>query len=370
MRSLEGSMMPVLARTVTRRTLFAGSLGLAAGFAALRPEALPIANAARISVITPRLCDRARFGVTGSLTGAAPLDGVLHATEKEIGCSFPVVGVFYSFETIWANHLPSLSDLARIPGRVLNVAWMPSKTASTVLLTDIPKGKYDVHIDQMLAGMRAYPGPVVVRFGHEMNGNWYPWSVAYPTTKPFKGCFAASEYIAAFRYIAQRARSQASSNVRFAFTINESDAGTIKTPAKAYYPGDDVVDVLAFDAYNGYSTSWKDPNKTWLRGYTTVTACTTKQCPVEIHETGCAEPYAGQRDPVTGKLASKAVWAHQMAAQTGFDRLSTVLYFASKGGRDWRFETTPIALAGFASTYDAVNSSALTSGQGVLPYEP
>jgi hypothetical protein len=299
------------------------------------------------------LGQRALFGLTGLSTSASPVNGAFHASQDLIGVTWPIAGVFYSFDTSWATHAAELRDFAAAPGRLLHVCWQPSRTTAPVLMTDIVAGHHDAHIDQILAGMNAYPYEVVCRWGHEMNGNFAVWSAAYTGVRA--GCTHPDQYVAAWRYIVTRARTRAP-NVRWFFCANAGDLGAYK--AETYYPGDSYVDIVGFDAYNTYG-SWGTPLRTWQPMYDRVVVM-HPTAPVWIGETGCKE------DPTDPNR--KATWATQLFAETHMSRLAAVNYFDTVGGADWRFETSAASTAAFSAGFRAIASpTAIVDGHGVLP---
>ena len=46
-------------------------------------------------------------------------------------------------------------------------------------LTEILAGKWDAYIDMWADAARSFGHPMIVVFGVEMNGTWFPWSGAY-----------------------------------------------------------------------------------------------------------------------------------------------------------------------------------------------
>jgi hypothetical protein len=81
-------------------------------------------------------------------------------------------------------------------------------------------------------------GPVILRWGHEMNGNWYPWG-ANDTTKYINA------WIRTYNVIMNEAKA---SNVIWYWCFNNYN---VKSPdALSYYPGDAYVDWVGFDAYD------------------------------------------------------------------------------------------------------------------------
>ena len=59
-------------------------------------------------------------------------------------------------------------------------------------LKAIASGHYDPYLSHFAEAVRAYGHPVILSFGHEMNGNWYSWG--YRHTSP-------AVFVAAWRHI-------------------------------------------------------------------------------------------------------------------------------------------------------------------------
>lgn len=95
------------------------------------------------------------------------------------------------------------------------------------LLDDLAAGRYDAEFGRIADIFRAYHGQIVVRFAHEMEiANLYPWH-GEPT-----------RYIAAYRHVHALLQGRAGGGLVWVW----SPAGNRE--AAAYYPGDDVVDVV------------------------------------------------------------------------------------------------------------------------------
>ncbi len=62
--------------------------------------------------------------------------------------------------------------------------------------------------------VRAYRDPVILSFGHEMNGNWYSWG--YRHTSP-------GVFVAAWRHIVKMFRALGATNVTWLWTVNVID---------------------------------------------------------------------------------------------------------------------------------------------------
>ena len=61
-----------------------------------------------------------------------------------------------------------------------------------VSVAAIAAGRYDAYLSDYAEAVRAYHRPVILGFGHEMNGNWYSWGNQH--TSP-------AVFVAAWRHI-------------------------------------------------------------------------------------------------------------------------------------------------------------------------
>lgn len=127
------------------------------------------------------------------------------------------------------------------------------------LLTDISAGKYDSTLSRLSEVVKASKTPVYIRFGHEMElTDVYPWGNQDPTL-----------YIAAYRHFVNYMRGNGAVQTKYIW----SPAGN--KDAKAYYPGNNYVDVIGttilYDQY--WSGSYVPPfnqlvsKRLWLKQY-------------------------------------------------------------------------------------------------------
>jgi mannan endo-1,4-beta-mannosidase len=80
-----------------------------------------------------------------------------------------------------------------------------------ISVASIASGQYDAYLTTYAKDVRAYHYPVVLSFGHEMNGYWYSWG--YQNTSP-------AVFVAAWRHIVDLFRAQGVRNVTWLWTIN------------------------------------------------------------------------------------------------------------------------------------------------------
>jgi mannan endo-1,4-beta-mannosidase len=97
---------------------------------------------------------------------------------------------------------------------------------------DIARGAQDRYIMRFARSLARYPGTVWLRYAHEMNGYWYPWSRD------------ALAYRWAWRRIVRLFGVAGADNVRFVWSVNanlyEGKAAWLRT-ARRYWPGSRYV---------------------------------------------------------------------------------------------------------------------------------
>jgi mannan endo-1,4-beta-mannosidase len=110
-----------------------------------------------------------------------------------------------------------------------------------VSISAIAAGRYDAYLTSYALAVRAYRDPVVLSFGHEMNGTWYSWGYKY--TSP-------SVFVAAWRHIVTLFRALGTRNVTWLWTINimKTQHGKIPGPAP-WWPGRSYVTWVGIDGY-------------------------------------------------------------------------------------------------------------------------
>lgn len=305
----------------------------------LRPPA-PIAAQGGVADVPAR-----RAGIAlGAFVHGAPNDpGAIDRFAERIGRGLAIVSWFEAWgeENAVTGEVIRLELLQRVAerGAVPMIAWEPWLPGAGVeqpayRLANIARGDFDAYANSWAYRLAAYGGPVLLRFAHEMNAPWYPWGIGV------NGNDAAS-YVAAWRRLHARFAEAGATNVRWVWCV---DAASLdEQPAAAAYPGDDVVDWLAFDAYNWGTTL---PDTRWLTvpeafgpAYEAVTGLGPQ--PVMVAETGCAD--AG---------GDKAAWIAEgfPAVPDAFPRIASLCWFEEeRPTADWRIAPSPEATAAFAA---------------------
>jgi mannan endo-1,4-beta-mannosidase len=198
-----------------------------------------------------------------------------------------------------------------------------------VRLTTITSGQYDAYLDRFAAAVRDYREPVVIGFGHEMNGWWYPWGYRHASPASF---------VAAWRHIVTVFRAQGAWNVTWLWTINVIDTkfGGVAAPGP-WWPGSSYVTWVGIDGYY-YKRSWTFAP---LFGPAIKAVRALTHDPILISETGA------------GQAADQPAKIRDLFAGTRSYGLLGFVWFNANSVHDWQL-TSPAALAAFrlgAETY-------------------
>ena len=183
--------------------------------------------------------------------------------------------------------------------------WQP-QSGEGIDYEGLLSGKYDSYITDFASRLKAAPGDVLLRFAHEMNGNWYPWS------GPRLG---SGQYIRIYRHIKDIFDRAGCKNVKWVFSVNFEDVPS-GNDYKQFYPGDKYVDYFGIDGYNwGHAAGdnkWRRFRDIFYPRYREIAAVYKK--PVLITEFGSAEK--GQDKAVWIKEAFQGI--KEMKRVTGF----------------------------------------------------
>jgi mannan endo-1,4-beta-mannosidase len=164
-----------------------------------------------------------------------------------------------------------------------------------------------------------------VRLGHEMNGNWYPWSAATGGNSP-------ADYVAMWRRVVGIFDSQHldANHLQWVWCVNADDVGGFT--AESFYPGDDYVDWVAIDGYNwGASqawSTWKTPPQTYDAMLGRIRVIATK--PVALTE------FASTSATVTGtSVPAKSAWISDLFAYAASNQIKMLIWFNEDKETDW-----------------------------------
>jgi Glycosyl hydrolase family 26 len=295
--------------------------------------------------------------MAGAWLGSWPTEGnpVISQFEDETGVRLDLVDVYLDWNTPYANVSHSVKHIAR-HGALPILTW----EAQTVTTHDIIDGSrmlplrdgrrlsIDSYVAEFAKGACRSAAithqPVLIRMLHEMNGNWFAWSVGYERDgKPVND---DASYKQAWVKLHDAFTSRCGDDVRFIWAVNHFSVGQ-GTSFMGTYPGDDYVDLVGIDGYNWgtkASWGWQDFYAIFQDGLCTLERSTSK--PILIAEVGSSE--AG---------GDKARWISDLLANIearerlrGFVWLNDEKYEVQIDGRmDWDLQSSPKALQAFSN---------------------
>jgi len=257
---------------------------------------------------------------------------VTHYTER-VGRQPDIVLWYHDFDDSLLTSY-EISTL-RATGQSPMVTWEPYDQS----LSGIANGSYDSYLLKSARIARSWGGELMVRFAHEMNGYWYPW-----TDSP-------SAYVAAWRHIVTVFREAGATNVRWVWAPNVDRTGSM--PFSAYFPGEPWVDYIGLDGYNWGATpsnQWSSLKKVFASSYATITQLSAK--PLIITETSSSE--------IGG---DKAAWIRNGFMATipeEFPRVVGVVWFNMNKEDNWRIDSSQAAL----DAYREVVNCSIYGGSG------
>jgi mannan endo-1,4-beta-mannosidase len=158
-------------------------------------------------------------------------------------------------------------------GAVPMVTWEPWRSP----LGAIAAGRYDGYLRASARSARRWGRTILVRFAHEMNGDWYSWGAA--TNRP-------DAYVRAWRHVVRVFRRAHARNVRWVWAPNV-DYGGLRL-MRRLYPGDRWVDWVALSGFSwGGPWEWESARRIFRRSYLAIERFTRK--PFMIAETAAGE---------------------------------------------------------------------------------
>ncbi len=226
-------------------------------------------------------------------------------------------------------------------------------------LTAVANGEYDEHFAAWAREAADWDGRILMRFGYEFNGDWFPWG-GDPET-----------FIAAWRRVHGVMQAAGAHKVEWVWSANfVSIPDTPENAAHHYFPGRDVVDWLGVDGYN-----FGDHHDEWHQWDSFSEAfdrilddfeARFPDLPLIITEFGCAPGESGAPGDAGASgesggagmngLSQRAAWIHDAYAQLQTRRqVHAALWFnldkSREGEPNWRLVENDGSLAAFNATF-------------------
>jgi hypothetical protein len=165
-------------------------------------------------------------------------------------------------------------------GAVPMITWEPfSYEGREFPLRRIQRGAYAKYIRESANAARRWGKPILLRFAHEMNGDWYPWGRGVEGNNSHR-------YRAVWQRLVGIFRKRGADNVQWVWTPNVNTGGEL--PFRDLYPGDAWVDWVGFDGFNwALRGEWNSFTEIVDNSYEEMAALTSK--PMIVSETGSSE---------------------------------------------------------------------------------
>jgi hypothetical protein len=304
------------------------SPGRAAASASAQPAATGPKAVTKGGGPVPFRPGKAMLGAYLGLEGKS-LTESLALRKRQLGRDERIVHVFYDFKDL----LPSAIE--GLPARATPmVSWRGCP------LGEITSGASDALIRRAARRLKRQDRPVLLRWGWEMNGDWYAWSAA-------RNGQDNKAYVKAWQRLHDIFAEEQATNVSWVWSPNWNSA-----PAEAWntfealYPGDKYVDWVGVSGYNLHRET---PDKLFAPIYRAYAA----RKPILITEVGSMDR-GGRTKADWVALFAKWVEAHPgIGGVTWFDTDTHPGY-----DEKWRIDTDAETLA----AYRAMAASARFGG--------
>jgi beta-mannanase len=197
-------------------------------------------------------------------------------------------------------------------------------------------GDHDALVRERAADARALGVPFFLRWGHEMNGNWYPWDGFH------NGAAAGGPalYVQAYRHVHDLFVEEGAENAVWVLCPNVTSVPPEPwNDWQSYYPGDEYVDWLCTDGYNwGTVQTWSSWQSFSSVMGPIIPSLASFGKPVLIAETSSTE-----------EGGDKGAWIDGIvpALASEFPAVRGLVWFHVNKETDWRIDSSPGSLAAF-----------------------
>lgn len=240
-------------------------------------------------------------------------------------------GSFWGEQAFPAKDVQIVSNYGAIPlifWSPWDIPYVEGSGPDRFNLPDILAGKWDSYIDKWADAAREYGKPLLVSWGLEMNGTWFPWSGSFYGKgkvigkKDGQPLYAGPElFKKAFRYVVDRVRARNAVNILWGFHANN-----IPTPLEPwnmmtnYYPGSEYVDWLGLSAYGKMDREgdWLSFSQTMENAYGEICQLDPNK-PIILAEWGVGEYPPSRKDEFIATAFAEL--------QTKYPRVKAAVYW-------------------------------------------
>jgi hypothetical protein len=299
----------------------------------VRPVRLPLVAAAIVAIqlLLPGAAGAAGVDgrapiVTGAfIPNASDSPGLIDRYAERVG-RFPVIVMSYKD---WGTIPFSDEQLDAIwsRGGVPMITWEPwTASEEGIALRHIADKRWDRYLRRAARSAANWGKPLMVRFAHEMNGDWFPWGRGVNGN-------TARDFRKAWKHVVDLFRFQGADNVIWVWSPNEDSGGSFQFAP--LYPGDEWVDWVALDGFNfGGDEGWPSFTTVFASTYERLADLTDR--PLMIAETGSDDDGGEKAAWITSTLAEEA---------PRFPRIRALIWYDGETPRgDFRVDSSPEAL--------------------------
>jgi hypothetical protein len=302
------------------------------------PSGSPAGDGASGEAVSPPGTTKSPFGGRRHFGVATASNGWNNAELSHVanvaGARPTIVLHYLGFpEELQAQQLQAMADWGAVPlltwepydWRVQPVTSQPDHA-----LRRITEGGFDAYLTRTARTLKAFDRPVLLRFAHEMNGDWYPWSEQVNGNRP-------GEYVAAWRHVHAVFERERVANVSWVWSPNVEYPGS--QSLASLYPGTAYVDVIALDGYNwgtSAASGWQTPGQVFDPSLAAVRRL-APGVPLMIGETASSE-HGG----------SKADWNTALFDWLGRQPdIEALVWFHLEKETDWRIDSSSASASSF-----------------------
>ncbi len=263
-------------------------------------------------------------------------EGKSSLIDKEApGMSPCVIMEFVSWNDGSFDHLNEkiveIRETGATPILTLEPWYFPGK--KPVSLNSISSGEQDKVLRSFGRTIAKSGGTVMIRFAHEMNGNWYPWAGFHNGKSP-------APYIEAWK----RAHKVISSETDKKATLlwiwsvnNKSVPSEAWNKPQNYYPGNEYVDIIGIDGYNWSSKHPKSFDRIFHRSL------------IKLRELYPTKAFAITETASSGSDAYKANWIKNMfhSLDWKYNYVSFFVWFDHNKEENWAVTDNPKSIKVF-----------------------
>lgn len=287
------------------------------------------------------LIDRVLFGAfVGEDAAHTMVDDpqLLSDFEQQVGAPVQVASYFYQVGDVFPG--PRETAFADGGRRSLLLAWHLGSTRE-YRFTAWSAGRFDDYLRRIGRAAAQFPYPIYVRPWPEMNADWVPFQ---PTTSGGRAAGGTPrEFVQAWRHVVDIVRAAGGTNIQWVFNPT-ADVYAETTDVRDIWPGRQWVDVLGLDGYNwGNLPRWRSFSDIFRAQYDRLTSLASR-LPVWVCEFGSREPTVDDGAAVD-TAHDKGEWLQSVFSSRQWPRIKALVAFDVRKERDWRFSSSPSALA-------------------------